>query len=438
VPIKTSLNSIVRGKITHIAFGGDGILRHEGLVIFVPFTAIGDEITCQILKVKKKFAYAQLLQVLQKSPDRIEPRCPYFGTCGGCQLQHLTYNAQLEHKSQSVSDSLKRLADLPLSSISPIVSTEFQWAYRRHVTLTLKSNFEGALSLGYIGTDKRSLIEITHCPIFQESYDPIILQVRDFAHKLKCPHGSEGKVVILKNESEGKYILSFHFQHLPYQAVKLTRDTLNLYSNWAGIILKAPGFFQSFGIFISQFTIDKLSISFSSEAFVQNHPEQSKKIYKAIREMAKKSEGNILDLYCGIGITSLMMAENQRKVIGVESNAEAIKLARQNALNNHVDSVTFIQADVKNVVAKLIKKHSPNLIVINPPRIGIEKDVLQALVTSKSKELFYISCMPPTLSRDLKHLCAENYEVVCCQSYDMFPQTAHVETLVHLELKVSK
>lgn len=425
---------LIEGEITALAFGGEGILRYEGLVIFVPFTAIGDQLVCRITQRKKNFAYAELIEILQESPHRIKPACPHFGVCGGCQLQHLNYKAQLEHKHQCLEDGLKRIGKLPIDSIPPIIAAKAQWAYRRHITLTLKGNTEGTFSIGYIATDNRSLIQINQCPIFTSPTDPIINQISEFAHKLTCSSTSEGKAMILKSDLDNKYLFSFHFQRLPDNAIELSKKAINLYENWSGIFLKAPGFFQSFGLIATKLIIDDLSISFSPGAFLQNHPEQSTNIYRTIRKIAKEAkQGTVLDLYCGIGITSLMMAKDGKTVIGVESNAEAIKLAKQNAKLNNIESASFIQGDVKNVLAKLLKKDLPVLAVINPPREGLEKSVIKALIEGKTEEMIYVSCMPTTLARDLKELCQENYQIVFCQGYDMFPQTGHVETLVHLK-----
>jgi 23S rRNA (uracil1939-C5)-methyltransferase len=427
-----NINTIT-GEITNLAFGGEGILRHENLVIFVPFTAVGDRVICRITKQKKNFAYAELVELVNPSLERVNPRCPYFGTCGGCQLQHLNYNSQLNYKRQAVEDGLKRIGNLTLDNLPSSVPAETQWAYRRHITLTLKTNEEGTFSAGYIATDNRSLIQINQCPIFTVPEDPIIQQINEFANRLSCPSNCEGRVMILKHNINDTYLISFHFQQKPHNVIELTQEFMQSYPSWAGVLLKAPRFFQAFGLTTSHFFIEDLSISFSPDAFIQNHPEQSLKVYQAVCQIAREGEkGTVLDLYCGIGITSLMMAKAGRSVVGVESNNEAVKLAQSNAKINQVEKAVFIKADVKEILADLLKRYTPNLVVINPPREGMEKSIVKTLVESGVKEIVYISCMPATLARDLKELCQDHYQVKFCQSYDMFPQTAHVETLVHL------
>lgn len=423
----------ITGEITNLAFGGEGILRHENLVIFVPFTAIGDLVVCRITKRKKNFAHAELVELLNPSPERIKPLCPYFGTCGGCQLQHIDYKAQLEHKQQTVVDGLKRIAHLPIESIPPTNPAETQWAYRRHITLTLKTNPQGTLSAGYIATD-HSFLPITHCPIFTTPEDPIINQINAFVNQLKYPPNCEGKATILKHTTKAAYLISFHFEYKPENVTALAQKFMTSHPNWAGVLLKAPGFFQVYGLASSQLIMDDLSITFSPEAFIQNHPEQSSKIYRSIYQIAQSvAKGPILDLYCGIGITSLMMARVGYSVVGVESNREAIKLAQLNSKNNRAENVSFIKADVKEILPKLLEQYTPSLVVINPPRQGLEKEIVKMLIRNSVKDIVYVSCMPATLARDLKEMCPEHYQVVACQSYDMFPQTAHVETVVHLK-----
>lgn len=428
------MTDTITGQITGLAFGGQGILRHQGLVVFVPFTAPGDLITCRIRKSKKNFANAEIVEILQPGPARIKPACPYFGTCGGCQLQHLNYEAQLDHKRECVQDALNRIGGLSVQ-VSPVAPAVRQWAYRRHITLTLKPNVHGTFSAGYIATDNRSLLKVEQCPIFADPSDPIIRQVQEVVGHLQCSPVNEGRAALLKQNAD-KYIVSFHFKEMPPKTAVAFEKALNQNANWAGITLGTPRHFQSFGQTETSFSVDEMTFSFSPGAFIQNHPEQSLKIYHGIRDLAQKSNAETaLDLYCGIGVTALLMARDGIHVIGVESNEEAIRQACENAKANKMNQAEFIKDDVKLVLKTLLKKHSPGFVVVNPPREGLEKPVTEILLEQAPSEIVYISCMPSTLARDLKELCREHYAVALCQPYDMFPQTAHVETLVHLKKK---
>lgn len=428
----TPTHETFKGQVTGLAFGGQGIIRESGMVIFVPFTAPGDLIIYRILQQKKSYAIGELVSILQASENRVIPPCPYYGKCGGCQLQHISYQTQLEHKRQSVEDALKRIGHLITPPIQPVVSTDRQWAYRRHITLTIKPKTNSqTFQAGYITVDNRSLIPILECQIFAVQSDPIVKQVQEIANELISDPQNEGRVTIIKQSNE-KYFLHFHFKHLPKNAVHVFEQALNRYSKWNGILANAPHKEVSFGMKLEGIQIDTLIFEFSPHAFIQNHPEQSLKIYRKICELAEKSKSEtILDLYCGIGISSLLLAQKGYTVVGVESNENATKSAALNAKNNKITSAFFIHAQVEKVLPTLLKKHLPELLILNPPREGLDKSVIEALSTNPPKELIYISCMPSTLARDLSLLNAKGYQIVECQPFDMFPQTAHIETLVH-------
>lgn len=423
---------MISGTITGLAFGGEGILRHDELVVFVPFTAIGDRITCKIVKQKKSYAFAELVEILEPSSDRNKPACPYFGTCGGCQLQHLKYQTQLNYKKQCVEDGLQRIGGMPIN-LPQTIPSKAQWAYRRRIALTLRPNGKGSFSTGYIAHDGSSLLEIDHCPIFTKADDPIISQVSACARNLNAASSSEGKVMILKHEITGKYLISFHFEAIPHNGKEVIEHFMGTYQSWAGVRLNAPGFKQVYGTATSTLHLEGLTFRYSPEAFIQNHPEQSAAIYRTLRQIARQSPcQTILDLYCGIGITSILIAQEGKRVIGVESNGNAVQLAFQNAQINNVKTASFLKGDVKKTLPKLLKKHPDAQVIINPPRQGMEKDVVIMILEQPPSEVVYISCMPSTLARDIKDL-KRVYEIREIQSYDMFPQTAHVETLVYLE-----
>lgn len=420
----------IQGKVTGLAFGGQGILRHQGLVIFIPFTAVGDLITCQIIKKKKNYAYAQLVEVHELSPMRITPHCPYYERCGGCQLQHLNYQTQLESKRLWVEESLKRIGRLPIGIVPPVVPA-IQWKYRRHITLQLKPN-DGFFVAGYISNDNQSLIEISSCSIFAGKEDKIINDLQEFVRNLQSTPSSAGRVTIIKNGNEGRYLLSLHFNKIPSNCIESCKNALKKYPQWNGIVVNTPGKQHAFGNTQLTLSIDNLQFSFSAQSFVQNHPEQSINIYRAICNAAKHAH-SILDLYCGIGISSILLAKQGARVLGVENNAEAVQLARSNAKSNGATDIEFLQADVEQVILKNLKERMPEIAIINPPRIGLSSVVSNALMEKGPAEIIYISCMPSTLARDLQILCHQHYHFSSCQAFDMFPQTSHVETVVHLK-----
>ena len=426
--------TIIKGQIESLAFGGQGILRHQGLVIFVPFTAPGDIITCRILKLKPSFAIGELIQVDVPSPERVKPRCPYFGTCGGCQLQHLSYEEQLEHKRQSVADALKRIGKISADIDTKIVPAKQNWCYRRHVNLKLIQDGSG-FKAGYTAVDNVTLLPVEVCPIFVDETNPILKQLQEVVAMFVSPQLNEGKVTILKQEQD-KFLLHFHFKILPINVKEIIFQAMTRWNGWSGVIASSFEKTLSYGNTTCSMEIDDLKFIFSSQAFIQNHPEQSSNIYRYVSDLAKKAKASkILDLYCGIGCTTLMLAKQADQVIGIENNSDAIEMAKANAQLNQLPNAVFVKANVEKVIQKYLNEARPDFVLVNPPRTGMDRQVIRALNERKPSQIVYISCMPSTLARDLRFLCEGSYDLTSCIAFDMFPQTAHVETVVTLKKK---
>lgn len=394
-----SKNDLITGEIESLAFGGNGILRcPDRMVVFVPFTAPQDKIECRLDQVKKNYALGTLTKLISKGPDRIEPRCPYFGTCGGCQLQHLDYPAQVRYKQNAVKDALKFDVDMhPAQEI---------WGYRRHITLTLKPAQKGFIA-GYITTDNTSLIEVKQCPIFLTETSPVFETIRALCSQLDSSRTKEGKVKIVKTKS-GEFHFVFHFDIIP--------------SNFKEVC-KLPD---------PTFSIEVEGIPFLTQAglFLQNHEEMSRKIYHEIVKIVEKARPDVLlDLYCGIGISAILSAPFAKQIYGVEWDETAIEFAKKNAKN--LPHLHFEANDVEKALKKLLAK-KPSFAIVNPPRIGLSKEVAEMLASSTCQKILYISCHPATLARDLKVLQKADFSIEKASVFDMFPQTGHVETLTFL------
>lgn len=329
------------GIIDNIAFGGDGVLRHEGKVIFVPFVLPGEQVEFEIIQSKKSHAFGHVTQILKSHPDRVIPPCEYYGHCGGCQLQHASYALQLQIKQQFIEDALIRIGKLSHFSLSPIIGTDKQWAYRRRIKLHQQGS-----QVGFIGVDGKSFVPITHCEIYSGN-----------------------------------------------------------------------------------------SFKLNPDIFVQAHPEQSERLYQdLLTEIQKLGQPPILDLYCGIGILTARLADLGCPITAIELNPKAILWAQK----NHSQKIQWICADVAQVTAFYLEREKPQVVLVNPPRTGLNSEVLRALATYQPKHIFYTSCMPATLARDLKILVESGYTIQKCQPYDLFPQTTHVETVVSLCINSSQ
>lgn len=397
---KLKLNSIVTGEISQIAFGGSGLLRIDNFVLFVPYTAPKDIIEARIVELKKGYGRAELVRIISPSPFRTKPKCPYFGTCMGCQLQHLQYKTQLEIKKGAVADALQRIGKLnhPLVEIVP---SEKEFGYRERITLHLKDE-----KLGYIGPDNKSILEIHTCPIFTD--EPIIQELQKFKHAhFKKNHG---RIQILKDKKGGFLV------HLATEPPPSNMEKTQLEIEFRG---DKP----------IQSEILGLKIEYSPKVFIQNNFEESIKIYSEILSIMQDVKPHkVLDLYSGIGVTSCLLAKAGMEVHSIELNPASVKYARKNAQLNNLSNIQFSQGKVEAIL-----KDDPSFdaVILNPPREGVERQVLLTLSKMKPKTIVYISCMPSTLARDLK-LLSDDYEIKIVKAFDMFPQTGHIETLIRL------
>lgn len=423
------MDDVFESKVETLAFGGRGIVRLDGMVVFIPFALPDDLIKFRIVDKKSSYATGEILEILEPSPYRIEPPCPHFGICGGCQLQNLAYDKQLEHKKEALKETLKRIGHLDVDNLF-IVPTEQQWAYRRHIHLTLKPTQHG-FEMGYIGYDNKTMVPIRICPIFTEKETPL-QQLTEMCKKFSAEPHNEGRATLLK-QGDAQFIIHFHFKFKPENASEVIDEGMRSFNIFSGMILTTPKETLRWGKTTTTTELNGMKIEYSSQVFIQNHPEQSYRIYNEIIEIAKHfGIKNVLDLYCGIGTLTLMLAKQGANIVGIENNRESIKFAKKNQAENGIENCKFVLADVRNVIKEYLE--SPlDMVIVNPPREGLDKSVVESLCKHKPKYLIYVSCMPPTLARDLSALTKNGYRLSFVQAYDMFPQTAHLESLALLK-----
>lgn len=420
----------IEGKVESIAFGGNGIIRYENFVIFVPFTAKNDVARVQINSVKKNYAFGKLDLLIQPSPDRVIAKCPYFGWCGGCQLQHIHYEAQLRAKKQFLEDAFQRIAHMELPSPIEIIPSKPHWHYRRYITLQLRPTLQG-YECGYVAIDNSTLVGIDQCPIFLEGEHPIFLLLKTLASELESIPNNDGRLILMKDDS--KFILDLRFnERIPSNTEKIL---IKYFDNniLKGISISSPKDKFERGDLTVSFSIQNLNIKCSSSAFVQSNTELSKSLYeKAFELIVSSASPRLLDLYCGIGITSLLAKKAGMQVVSVESSEKAIELAKTNASTNGLEGIEWHVGLVEKKIDALLSKYKPQTVLINPPRTGIHEEVVDALLKDTPQCLVYISCMPATLARDVQRL-GEKFRPSKAFVFDMFPQTSHLETLLCLE-----
>jgi len=404
------IGQIIQATVEKLVFQGKGLIRHQGWVVFVDDVAPGEEVVVKIVKKKKSFYIGVLQEIEKPSSHRVIPRCPTFGSCGGCQLQQLDYPEQVSVKTGWIQETLSHGTAAPIHV--PVVPASRPWEYRRKVTL----HFEwvnGRYILGYYSRDNRTLIDTHVCPIFINEKSTIFEEVRSYFSRLQGYKGLKGQVTLLK-ASDKFLVRFFFFPHIPHGA----REALQAPDSWASIWLESP----HQGIKVKENPFD-----ITPHVFLQNFPEQAERLYNDV--VAAIEPGRIvMDLYCGTGTLTKLLSNNAKSVIGVESNAEAIRLARD---VNAAANIVYHIGTVESVLPGLLKKNNAQTIIINPPRIGLMPEVIPMLIESGADELIYISCDPSTLKRDL-NLLGAHYRVERASGYDMFPQTTHLETVTYL------
>jgi 23S rRNA (uracil1939-C5)-methyltransferase len=439
------MKEIIEGEISALTSEGQGILRQNNFVIFTPYTAPQDVVKVEIEHKKKSYGVGKLLEIISPSPDRTSPLCRYYGVCGGCQLQHINYAAQLKSKQETIQNAFKRIGKLENVVVNPVMPATMNWAYRRHVTLKLKPEGDAFIA-GYVSTDNKSIVQVEHCPIFISEESPVLMEVRSLIQSFRNKNSSEGSAVLFKEayknnlndlserevENDKMMLHLFFDQQIDYSPEKI-KSFMQENPRWVGITLQQGSQQSSWGEKTSYIHVEGLKFLCSPTVFTQNHPEQSLKIYKQIVHLAGEIlSAKILDLYCGIGISSLLLAQQGHQVTGVEYSPESIDFAKENSDLNQIGSAHFIQGDVEKILRKELKQANADIIITNPPRIGMSPVVIQEIIRLNPQMIIYISCMPSTLARDLQLLISQGYGIDFVQPYDMFPQTSHVETVVRL------
>ena len=363
--------------IHDIAFGGEGVGRVGEFVVFVPFVLVGEEVEVELTEVKKRFARARLVKVLKPAPERVTPRCRYFGDCGGCQYQHIEYAAQLRLKHKQITDLFQRIGGFVTAVIDPVVPCPQPYGYRNRIMIRSQWNkVKQGLEIGFIRTENRWVVDVEECAIAEPALNEQIKHVR--AH----PPAKGGLKVVLRIAPEGW---------------EVPRDS-----------------------------------------FFQNNFFLLPKLVEAVRDRLRDSGArHLVDAYCGVGFFGIELADLVDSFVGVELDIPAIKAARLNAAARQRTNGDFITGRVEAVLPGLLAKFSPaqTSLIIDPPRTGCPPESLQLLREVRPRQIIYVSCHPATLARDLNALCADAvYSLVRVIPLDMFPQTQHVECVADLRL----
>lgn len=393
-------------KIDRLDHFGKGITKVNDIVTFVPFSLPDEELEIEITKEKKKFNEAKYLKIYSESSKRVKPFCPYYMICGGCSLEHMCYEDTLNFKKNKVSNIFaKNKLDFPEVLIHPTKNTKF---YRNKVTLKV---IDG--KLGYYESESHKLVPVDKCLIAKEVINDVISELSDL-------NLSDGEIIIRTNHNN-EILISFSGDYT------FSRNDFSNDLKIVGIVINDKTVYGENFLITN---INKTLFKYSYDSFFQVNNEVAEYIFEYVKNHV--NGGVVLDLYCGVGTLSLMASINAKKVYGIEIVPNAIKNALINGKMNNRDNLFFMLGDVAKTVNKI--KDQFDLIIVDPPRKGLDKTTLEYLMSSEAKQIIYVSCDPVTLGRDLYAL-GKKYKIKEVNAFDMFPYTYHVETIVLLENK---
>lgn len=461
IPVEKNKEYIL--NIDGLGYEGEGVGKLENYTIFVPGALLGEKVKVKILKVNKSFAFGKLIDIVEKSENRVKAVCPIYEKCGGCQLQHLSYAAQLEFKRNRVHDCLERIGRISVVSehnkdntsnnnqvlLRNTLGMKDPYRYRNKVQLPIGTVNNGVV-IGFYSPRSHNIIDTDNCFIQEEAGDQLIRLtkkwIRDYnisTYDEKTGEGSLRHIMMRKAFKTGQVmvVIVTNTRELPHKKefIEIIKENIpgitsiahNINSEKTNVILSTKCITLWGSDTISDY-IGKYKFNISALSFFQVNPVQTEVLYNKALEFADlKGNEVVFDAYCGTGTISLFLSEKAKKVYGVEIIPEAIENAKINAKENNIHNTEFIVGKSEEVIPDLIKKGiKADVVVVDPPRKGCERILLEEISKMGPDKIVYVSCDPGTLARDLAILNDLGYKAVEVQPVDMFPMTAHVETII--------
>lgn len=459
-------NDVLEIEITDQGTTGEGIGKVSGYTLFVKDTVIGDVAKVKVMKAKKNYAFARLVEIVKPSKYRVEPLCPVAKSCGGCQLQAMNYQQQLKFKQEKVFNNIRRIGGVEDFVMKPIMGMEElcikgheengPFHYRNKAQFPVGRDKEGRIISGFYAGRTHSIISVNDC-LLGTGVNKTVMDIIKMYMTLEgvkpydevTHKGVVRHVLIREGKHTGEVMVCIiingdklpQVDRLVEQLLKvsgMTDISLNINKEKNNVILGdkiiklyGPGYIEDY--------IGDVKFRISPLSFFQVNPVQTEKLYSKAMEYAKLTGSEtVWDLYCGIGSISLFLAKNARKVIGVEIVEPAVEDAKVNARINNIENVDFISGAAEDVVPEYFQKHkgepecNPDVIVVDPPRKGCDEKLLNTMVLMAPKRIAYVSCDSATLARDIKWLSDKGYKLVEATPCDMFGQSVHVETVALL------
>lgn len=440
-------NDEITLKIETVTSECSGLGRYEGMVVFVPFTAEGDTVRVRILKVNKNIAYGKLISVLDASADRIVPDCAVFGMCGGCQLRHINYEAELRNKSRFIYDAFTRIGHLSPEFL-PTIPNAATDAYRNKAQYPLGRDKDGKAIYGYYAAHSHRIVAHSECglqePVFKEIADFILAFIRKSGLSVYSEEQKQGvlrHICIRKSHACGEINVCLVARRKTPEMVPLAKMLTEKFPQITGVVLNINK--DDTNVILGKDEIvltgvptinDRmcgLDVEISPKSFYQVNTPQAEKLYALAREFAEPSGKTIVDLYCGAGIIGMSMASQAKEIIGIEIVKSAVENAERIAEKNGIKNASFICADASVGTQKLVEQgKKADVVLLDPARKGADKATLDNIVKLSPERIVMVSCNAATAARDCAYLCQNGYECVKVQGVDMFSRTEHVESVV--------
>lgn len=439
-----------------MTYGGDGIgYLPSGKVVFVPKTIPGEKHLIEITKEKKSYAHGESIKRLKDSEARIEAKCEIFEECGGCQWQHIEYEKQKEFKENILRESLERIGKFDDLEINSIKGVDYPWFYRNKSVIPFQKDEEGEIIAGFYKRGTHQVVDNHTCYIQHQlinrikrytlkllnQYDSItVYDENDLTGLLRHLHIRVG---VCTNQALLTFVTTKkEFKQLDEIAKLLMKEipelkgvVRNINNKDTNVLMGNKSYLIKGEDYIYDY-IGKRKYKITQDSFFQINTLQTKKLYDTVQDYLNLSgEEVIVDAYSGIGSIAIYLDDNYKEVIGIESNEKAVEDSIHNASMNDLDNCRFISGDVTEQIPSLInKENKPDVVIFDPPRSGLNDDIISTVINQGIEEIIYVSCNPTTLARDLKKL-NDFYNIKKIQPVDMFPQTYHIETVVKLRRK---
>ncbi|MDD2481870.1 MAG: 23S rRNA (uracil(1939)-C(5))-methyltransferase RlmD [Lutispora sp.] len=447
-------NRIYIINITGQTHEGMGVGKIEGYTVFVEGAISGEKVRIKIVKVLKNYSYGKLLELIEASPFRVEPPCPIVKRCGGCQIQHMSYEGQLNYKTRVVKDAIERIGGLKDIVVHDTCGMEDPWYYRNKAQFPVGIK-DGQIHIGFYASRSHEIIDTDVCMIQDKINDEVLELVRDFIKKYNINIYDEntGKglirhVMTRKGFKTGEVMVCIviNGDDMPHRNVlvetlkqniiglktvvlNINKKNTNVIMGEQNEVIYGEGFIYDY--------IGEFKFKISPHSFFQVNPVQTEVLYnRALEHAGLTGKEIVIDAYCGIGTISLFLSKKAKKVYGVEIVGQAIEDAKANAKINGVENTEFILGESETVIPKLYQEGvKADVVVVDPPRKGCDEKLLKIICKMAPERVVYVSCNPSTLARDLKYLSERGYEVKEVQPVDQFPQTVHVETVCLMSRK---